>query len=751
MEQYARVIIQFAKVSAIDRLFTYKIPQHMTDTIEVGMRVKVPFGPRSTPQLAYVLEVLDANPDENQGYKIKSIQGILEPQPILSPQQLKLAQYLVTYYGATWAAAIDTVLPPALGDKGLVYKPQTIQYVKLLLNRVDVLAYIEANNHKKTFTKQKLVLEMLLEQSPRVMGQVLGQDVTKSTLQTLAKNGLILIETTEEAHVFDTVCESAFKVLNEEQLAAKNHIADCLQEERPRTILLQGVTGSGKTEVFLYAIWEVIRRGESAIVLVPEIALTKQTLDRFKERFGNRVALTHSRMTPRERQQLYMMAKEGKVQVVIGPRSAVFMPLPHLKLIVVDEEHEQTYKSETSPKYHAAEVAKYRMSLMQGVVLLASATPSLETYYLSQIGEIDTVKLTQRIGGATMPEVMLVDMREELRQGNNAVISRALYEEIAKTVEEGSQVMLLLNRRGHSTFINCRSCGHVVKCNHCDITMTYHLYNKSLECHYCGARSPIPETCPSCGSTHIRFFGNGTEKVEEYLQTYFGMYGVARMDMDTTSGKYGHERVLEAFRKGENQILVGTQMIAKGHDFPNVTLVGIIAADMSLYMEDFRSEERTFQLLTQTLGRAGRGQRKGKVVIQTYNPEHNVLQRVKHFQQETFYEEELGHRQNMNYPPYTHVFTVTMSGKNEKEVIAKMQLLGQYFNYYNRKKLFRLIGPTAAIIGKVADEYRWKFLIIGESRETLLMYGKYCLEKFTKREKIDLVKIGWDIDPLTML
>ncbi|MGL4737325.1 MAG: replication restart helicase PriA, partial [Cellulosilyticaceae bacterium] len=499
------------------------------------------------------------------------------------------------------------------------------------------------------------------------------------------------------------------------------------------------------------AIKDVLERGGSAIVLVPEIALTKQTLDRFKERFGNRVALTHSRMTPKERQQLYMMAKEGKVQVVIGPRSAVFMPLPNLQLIVVDEEHEQTYKSETMPKYHAVEVAKYRMAQVHGVVLLASATPSMESYYQASVGEIALLKLTQRIGRATMPEVTLVDMREELRLGNNAVISRKLYEEITLTLEEGGQVMLLLNRRGHSTFINCRNCGYVVKCNHCDIAMTYHLYSKSLECHYCGYKAPIPETCPSCGSTHIRFFGNGTEKVEEYLQTHFGAYGVARMDMDTTSGKHGHERVLEAFRRGETNVLVGTQMIAKGHDFPNVTLVGIIAADQSLFMEDFRSEERTFQLLTQTLGRAGRGERAGKVVIQTYNPEHVVLQRVQRFEQDVFYQEELLHRQNMNYPPYTHVFSVVLSGKDERLVAEKIHLLSQYFHYYNRKKLFRQIGPTTAIISKVADDYRWKFLIIGESRETLLMYGQYCLGKFMAREKIDQVRIGWDIDPLTML
>lgn len=749
MKKYAQVIIQFAKVDAIDRLFTYEIPPFLIEKVKVGGRVKIPFGRRNTPQLAYVLQVLDTV--EDSGYQIKSILSVVDPEPILSEHQLKLAQYLVDYYGATWAAGIDTVLPPALSEKELAYEPKKRQYVRLNKRAEEVEVYIEQNAHKKTFEKQKYVLEYLLGHLEVLLEQLVSQGVSKSTIQTLVKNGWVTLEQKVEEVLFDPIHEEAFKHLNREQESARETIVSCMNHHEAQTILLQGVTGSGKTEVFLYAIREVLNKGGSAIVLVPEIALTKQTLDRFEERFGNRVALTHSRMTPKERQQLFMRAKEGKVQVVIGPRSAVFMPLPDLRLIVVDEEHENTYKSETPPKYHAVEVAKYRMKLMKGVVLLASATPSLETYYESVNGRIKTVKLTERIGDATMPEVTLVDMREELRQGNMAVISRKLYEEIAITLEEGGQIMLLLNRRGHSTFVNCRSCGHVVKCNHCDITMTYHLYNKSLECHYCGSKVPIPETCPSCGSTHIRFFGNGTEKVEEYLQNHFGAYGIARMDMDTTSGKYGHERVLEAFRNGGMKILVGTQMIAKGHDFPNVTLVGIIAADMSLYTEDLRSEERTFQLLTQTLGRAGRGSRKGKVVIQTYNPEHVVLQRVKQFEQDLFYKEELAHRQIMGYPPYTHLFSVTISGKNEKQVVEMAHLLGHYFQHYNRKKLFRIIGPTAAVIGKIADEYRWKILIIGESRETLLLYGKYCLDKYTSREKTDQIRIAWDIDPLSMV
>lgn len=750
MARYAQVIINFATVSEIDKFFTYRIPEALIHQVVRGSRVSVPFGRGNNFQMAYVMGVLDDEPVSN--YKIKSLVSVIEDEPILSEDQLQIAEFMVSYYGCSYAAAIDVLLPPGLTSKPLVYEPTEIPILKLGVTKEEAIAYIQTHAHKKSFEKQKQILEWLIREG-EVPVEVIKQipELSLSSVQTLIKNQLVQKSTYYKAFEPEMIKDEFFKQLNPEQAIAKERIEIALEEDCYKGFLLQGVTGSGKTEVFLYAIREIIRKSQTAIVLVPEIALTSQTLSRFKERFGNQVALTHSRMTPVQRQKLYLRAKAGEIKVVIGPRSAVFMPLPNLGLIVVDEEHESTYKSEVTPKYHATEIAKMRMAYHKGVMILASATPSLESFADFKKGKLERLLLTERAGGANLPSVELVDLREEMKNGNLSVISRTLHEAIETTLRDGNQVMLLLNRRGHSTFINCRSCGFVVKCKHCDLSLTYHRETKRLECHYCGHAEGIPEICPSCGGKHIRFFGNGTQKVEEYLMTHFERYGVGRMDFDTTSGKEGHSKILEAFQNREFNILVGTQMIAKGHDFPNVTLVGIIAADMSLYLQDFRSEERTFHLLTQTLGRAGRGSQKGRVVIQTYNPEHEVLQHVKQFKQEEFYEELLKNRECMGYPPYTHLFHVLISGKNENEVISAAHMLGQYYQYYNKKKFFRLLGPTSAAISRMADDYRWKIMIVGEERENLLLYGKYCLNKFNLRENTDTIKITWDIDPYTML
>lgn len=750
MCKYAQIVIEFATAKQIDRFFTYKIDDALKDKVVVGCRVKVPFGKGSKYQIGYVIHILDEVPDE--GYKIKSILDVVDEEAILSEEQLDIARFINQYYGASFAASIGAILPPGLTEKPLKYEKSFSDYIEPNQTKENIEQYIYQNSHKKTFVKQKQILEYI-QLNGKATVEELNNWVSScsSSINTLIKNGLLKKQRYYDEVMTDSICHDRFKQLNEEQKTAYQQISHYITHDEYQTILLQGVTGSGKTEIFLYAIKDVLEKGGCAIVLVPEIALTKQTVDRFKERFGNRVALTHSRMTPKERQNLYMKARAGEISIIIGPRSAVFAPLKNLKLIVVDEEHETTYKSETTPKYNAVQVAKMRMQKAKGIVVLASATPSLETYYEATTGEIELATLRHRVGNAVLPRIEVVDMRIELQQGNNSPISRALYLSIKTTLEQGNQVMLLLNRRGHSTFINCRSCGFVVKCKHCDIAMTYHMRSRSLECHYCGSKQIIPEICPSCGSKHIRFFGNGTEKIEEYLTNHFAGYGVGRMDFETTSGKDGHSKILEAFNNREINVLVGTQMIAKGHDFPNVTLVGILAADMSLYMEDFRSDERTFQLLTQTLGRAGRGDKRGNVIIQTYNPEHRVIERVKHFQMEQFYEEELASRQVMAYPPFSHLFSLLISGKDEREVIQKAHMLTAYYQYYNKKNMFRIIGPVPAVVSKVADEYRWKIIIMGEEREKVLIYGKFCLEKFAKRESTDQIRIGWDIDPRTMV
>ncbi len=752
MPKYAQVIIDFATIAEIDHVFTYIIEEQHSDKVQIGQRVKVPFGKYNALQTGYVIGISENRGPEN--YPLKAIFSIVDPVPLLSAVQLDIAHFIVAYYGTSYAAALEAVTPPGLGDKPFVEEPDFEEYIMLTEDLESVQQYIYQNKNKKTFSKQRFILEYLLDH-PKVCQKELeaAAEFSRSSLKTLLQHHFIIREKLEKNFVPDRIRYEAFKPLNDEQEKAKTRICEAVSSSCYRTLLLQGVTGSGKTEVFLYAIKEVLESGGSAIILVPEIALTKQTLERFKERFGNRAALIHSRMTPKERQNLYLRAKSGKVSIVIGPRSAVFMPLGNLKLIVIDEEHEATYKSESMPKYHAADIAKMRMQKEGGVVLLASATPSIETYYQSEIGNYDKVMLKRRIGDAELPEVITVDMRLELREGNHQVISQRLYEGIKKTLDFGQQVMLLINRRGHSTFINCRSCGHVIKCEHCDVAMTYHLSAKSLECHYCGKKLAVPDKCPACESKYIRFFGSGTEKIEEFLKQHFEAYGIARMDLDTTGGKEGHHKILDAFANREVNLLIGTQMIAKGHDFKDVALVGIIAADMSLFMQDFRSSERTFQLITQAMGRAGRSGAKGQVIIQTYNPDHIVLQRIKYNKQELFYKEELSNRQLMGYPPFEHIFTVLVTGKNEQQVIKAAYTLAQYYRHYSQKgqTAFRVIGPSAAVLGKLVDEYRWRIIILSSDREKLLIYGKYCLRRYKDEQKAESIKVQWDIDPLSMM
>lgn len=752
MAYYAQVIIRFATVTEIDKPFTYKVPADMMSKIKVGQRVKVPFGKYNNLQVGYVLLLLDTI--EETKYRVKAIKEIIDEEPILSTSQLNLVKFIVEYYGTSFAAAIDVVVPPGLKDEPIAVSKDVEDMISLTTDLIKLKVYIGAHSHKKSFAKQKWILDYLMLHG-KVPLKTLEQlpEVSKSSLKTLLQNRCIIKEEEKTQFYKDAICYNAFKVLNDEQQYAVDFINQLMASKMHRTILLQGVTGSGKTEVFLHAIKTVIEAGGTALVLVPEIALTQQTLTRFKERFGNVVALSHSRMNAKERQRLYMKAQKGEVSIVIGPRSAVFMPLTNVKLIVVDEAHDASYKSDVSPKYHAIDIAKKRMEEEKGVAILATATPSMESYYAAQTGEYDLIRLDHRVGEAKMPEVEIVDMRLELKGGNNTVLSHSLYKGIQSALDAGGQVMLLINRRGHSTFINCRSCGHVIKCDHCDVSMTYHLSRESLECHYCGKAQKVPELCPKCGSKYIRFFGSGTEKVEAYLREHFSSVGIARMDLDTTTGKEGHHKILEAFRRKEVRLLIGTQMIAKGHDFPHVTLVGVLSADMSLYMQDFRSNERAFQLITQAMGRAGRGKDKGKVIIQTYNPEHIVMEVIKNNKQDLFYEEELKNRRMMAYPPFTHIFTVLVMGTQEDEVIRTTHRLAEYYRYFSQKgqTTFRIIGPSAAGIGKIGDEYRWRIIIMAEEREKLLIYGKYCLEKFYDKEQISQIKIQWDIDPLNML
>ena len=752
MTCFAGIIIEFATATEIDRPFTYTVPEDMRASIKLGQRVKVPFGRGSKLQIGYVVSLMEEIPPSP--YRLKAIKEIVDKEPLIDGEQWDIIHFLVSYYATSVAAAIDTVLPPGLKDEAVARENRQEKWLLLCEDPLKVKIYYEANRHKQSFAKQRFLIDLLREKKEVSVSSLKKlSEFSSSSLKTLKDKGIVCEKEKKVSFKADPICYETFKTPNEAQQRAIDYLKALSEAETYRTVLLQGVTGSGKTEVFLHAIRHVIEKGETALVLVPEIALTSQTLSRFEERFGNRVALTHSRMGAKERQRLYMRAKEGEFSVIIGPRSAVFMPLPNLKLIVIDEAHDNSYKSEVDPKYHAIDVAKERMCYHKGQVLLATATPNLETYYEVQNEHYDLLRLDQRVGEAVLPEVDIVDMRLELSNGNTSVLSKRLYDAIDETLKADKQVMLLINRRGYSTFINCRSCGHVIKCEHCDVAMTYHASTQNLQCHYCGKTLPVPEVCPECGSKHIRFFGTGTEKIEAFMNEHFGEYGIGRMDTDTTTGKEGHKKILDAFRSKDIRVLIGTQMIAKGHDFPEVTLVGILSADASLFMQDFRSNERTYQLLTQAMGRAGRGENKGRVVIQTYNPEHFVMDVIKNHKDAFFYEQELTNRKVMGYPPYSHIFSLLVTGTDEGAVIRIVHLIAQYFRYYSERgqNHFKVIGPTSGVISKIGDEYRWRLLILGEHRDKLLIYGRFCLNKFYAKEQCSGVKVSWDVDPLAMI
>ncbi|HHX60188.1 MAG TPA: primosomal protein N' [Epulopiscium sp.] len=755
IDKYAQVLMEFATTQEIDRTFTYKIPEDLMDTLKVGMRVLVPFGRGNKTQEGYVISFTDTTKVPTG--RMKKIYSIIDQFEVFSPNMLNLGIYMQSRYGCTLASALDVMLPPGSKGKPITLQRDKVKVVQLAKSDEDVRAYMGQIQGKKSLMNQYYILELLLEmketpkQAPQKDIRTLLQ-IGESAFNTLNKNNIttsyISIEEYRPAQDF-AVTETGFLV-NEEQEKALEYLHKTFFKKAHETVLLHGITGSGKTEIFLQLIDTIISKGYEAIVLVPEISLTPQTVNRFRRRFGNKVGITHSRLTPKERMNQWVLAKEGKISVMIGPRSAVFTPFQNLKLIVMDEEHETTYKSETTPKYHTKEVAKYRMEQESGILLLASATPDLETYYKTETNKYTLLELTKRVYNRPLPSVEFVDMRLELASGNKYVFSNRLHEEIQKTIDRKEQVILFLNRRGHSTFISCRSCGYVIKCNHCNITMTYHSKKQNLMCHYCGKHAQNPKVCPACQSKFIRYFGDGTQKVEEEAKMFFPNARVGRMDMDTTTKNNSHETILKDFKDGKIDILVGTQMIAKGHDFPNVTLVGVMAADNSLYMQDYRATERTFQLLTQVTGRAGRGDKLGHVMVQTYNPDHYCLQIAAKQDYEAFYKEEILLRKHMKYPPFSHIFSVLITSDKEEETIRWAQRLMEYYTFYNKNNDFELYGPIPAAISKIADIYRWRIIIKSNERTRLNSYGLYCIHKLKELDKPSTIQIQSDIDPIML-
>ncbi|MDD6442049.1 MAG: primosomal protein N', partial [bacterium] len=534
--------------------------------------------------------------------------------------------------------------------------------------------------------------------------------------------------------------------LNEEQQRVVDGIRSGWAQGDTRPSLIYGITGSGKTETYMELIEGVIREGSQAIVLIPEIALTYQTVMRFYRKFGDRVSIMNSRLSAGERYDQMMRAKEGKLDVMIGPRSALFTPFPDLGLIVIDEEHESAYKSEQVPRYHARETAIERARLEHASVVLGSATPSMEAFYRCEKGEYRLLKLERRVTNRQLPSVYIADMREELKNGNKSILSDRLKMLMEQRLDEKQQIMLFLNRRGYAGFLSCRSCGYVVKCPHCDVSLSSHKNGKMI-CHYCGYEEPQVTVCPVCGSRHIGGFRAGTQQIEELVKKEFPKARVLRMDLDTTRSKEGHEKILSAFANEEADILVGTQMIVKGHDFPNVTLVGILAADMSLYADDYRSAERTFELLTQAAGRAGRGRAHGEVVIQTYNPEHYSIQMAATQDYERFYEEEMNYRELMGYPPAQQMMAVLVSGADEKMLETGMYYLKEYMERLARTRELRIVGPTSPHIGKIKDIY-YRMLYVKSESYAVLVDVKDRTEQYIELNPgFSKMKIQFDFNP----
>ena len=723
---YAKVIVDITH-EKLDRVFEYSIPSDLEGVLKVGSEVIVPFGKGNRETNGYVVDVSETC--EYDPAMVKEILQLAEKRVAIEGKMVELAAWMKEHYGGTMIQALKTVLPIKKEENAKVKR-----YVRLLLNESEGAQKLQEYLNKKNQKARARVLAALLDNEVLEYEFVIKKlNVTRSVLTALEGQGVLRIESEQVFRNPIKQREQSWQAI--EYTEEQQHAIDVFREDYlkglRKTYLLYGVTGSGKTEVYMEMIARVIRDGKQAIVLIPEIALTYQTVMRFYRRFGDRISILNSRMSNGERYDQMMRAKAGNIDVMIGPRSALFTPFPNLGLIVIDEEHEPTYKSEQIPRYHARETAIARAKLEGASVVLGSATPSLESFYRSYGAadeeQYELLTLRNRSQQQSLPEVHVVDLREELKKGNRSIISEKLHELMEERLQKKQQIMLFINRRGYAGFISCRSCGHVVKCPHCDVSLTSHRGGK-LVCHYCGHEEQELAVCPECGSKHIGGFRVGTQQIEELIKKEFPSARVLRMDMDTTKEKDGHEKILEQFASEEADILVGTQMIVKGHDFPNVTLVGILAADMSLYADDYRAGERTFQLLTQAAGRAGRGSEKGEVVIQTYSPEHYSIETAANQDYESFYDAEISYRNVMGYPPVEQLLAILISGKEEKLLETASSYIKSYAERVNRNNV-RIIGPTSPSVGKVNDVYR-KVIFLKHETYDVLIDLKDKLEKY---------------------
>ena len=736
---YAEVVVGIS-IDKLDKTFCYRIPENFgnPDAL-IGTEVIVPFGRGNRETKAFVVEVKeDTDIDKSL---VKDILRKSETGVQIEGKLIKLAYWLKSNYGGTVNEALRSVLQAPRKIERI--KERTVSLLKDREEAEDILREFE----RKKYTVKAKILRRAIESDFNYERFIKEEKAASSAFNSLTKDGIIEIK--EELlyrKPVKTGEKNSDKVeLNVEQKGAVDKVVNDYRKGINGRYLLFGITGSGKTEVYMEIMEEVISQGKQVIFLIPEIALSFQMVERLSARFGERISIMNSRMSQGERYDQYLRAKNGDIDIIVGPRSALFTPFNNLGLIIVDEEHEGSYKSSKTPRYHAREVALYRAKEEGAAIILGSATPSLEAVKLASDKEIEVLMLSSRPAGAIPPEIEVADLREELKEGNKSIISRRLSELIKDRLNKGEQIILFINRRGYAGFISCRSCGEAIKCPHCDVSLTFHRPDR-LVCHYCGYEEKMPDKCPKCASPYIGTFGLGTEKVEEIVKKDFPTARVLRMDGDTTTGKNGHEAILESFNKGEADILIGTQMIVKGHDFEKVSLVGILAADLSLFLGDFRAAETTYELLVQAAGRAGRGRYRGKVVIQTYNPDHYVIQAAATGNYKDFYSKEIRYRKLGEYPPETHLLAVILFSAKAEEVSRGAEILAGFLTE-KKSESFVVNGPVWASIPKLRDIYRKIIYLKSPDRDELVRL-KNLLEDYVKESPdFSKVSVQFDFEP----
>jgi len=718
----------------VDKIFTYKIPITLIGSVHLGFRVKVPFGRGNRTLDAFVLELYEQCDNVNN---IKEIASVCDEIPLLKITDIELVKIMKKKYLCTYLECIKVIIPRGI-TKGIKKKTALLlttfkELEGKFLNEPykNIYELIQSNNMK--YNKNEF---------SKLYNKSLSSINTMIKYEFLGTREVVINRYSEKNY-----SRYEEKVLNEDQKRS----VDLIMNSKKKKFLIHGVTGSGKTEIYMNLVSSMLKDNKQSIILIPEISLTPQMVERFKGRFGRDIAVFHSRLSDGERYDEWMRVKQGNVKIAIGARSAIFLPFENLGLIVIDEEHEASYKSDSDPKFDAREIAYMKCELENCLLILGSATPSVESYYRSTINELELITIDARADGAAMPKVEIVDMREELMNNNRSIFSKSLHEGITQSLRKNEQIILFLNRRGFSTFVSCRKCGYVFKCKKCDISLTYHSSSDYLTCHYCGEKERISKVCPSCGSTYVKYFGVGTEKIEQEINRIFPSARTLRMDFDTTRKKNSYEYMYNTFKNKQADILIGTQMVAKGLDFENVTLVGVIAADLSLNLPDFRAFERTFQLITQVSGRAGRGSKEGNVVIQTYNADNLTLQYAAENDYDSFYKNEIMMRRAMDYPPFTSILVINLSSEDEALLIKSIQNVGENLKYkiQNNDKI-TLLGPCPCGVSKIKNFYRWQIIIKGNIQQTIALEIKNLVYELVKNVYTS-IRVSIDMNPSNMI